>query len=152
MCCLVDAAERGASLEEFALEADVFFAPVASELPATVEFEEAREPPPELLLELLRCVDAPDSPLNVEFDALDVPSLDEPRVDPVVEPLAPLLVLPPALLDFASDFASDFTSDFASDFASDFTPEFASAAPALAPEVSCEADCADCRSASAALV
>ena len=44
MCCLVDAAERGASLEEFALEAEDDFAPFAGEFDpvvAPVEFTPA---------------------------------------------------------------------------------------------------------------
>ena len=76
-----------------------------------------------------------ESPLEFDVDALDFPSLLAPEA-PLVAP------------DFASDFASDFTSDFAGPTAVGLE----SPGPALAPEVSCEADCADCRSASAALV
>ena len=72
-----------------------------------------------------------ESPLEFEVDALDFPSL--------LAPDAPLV-------------APDFVSDFPSDFAGPAAVVLESPASALAPEVSCEADCADCRSASAALV
>jgi len=76
-------------------------------------------------------VDAPDSPLEFEVDALDFPSL--------LAPTAPLV-------------APAFESDFESDFAGPAAVVFESPVPALTPEASCEAFCEDCRSASAALV
>ncbi len=76
-----------------------------------------------------------ESPLECEVDALDFPSL--------LAPDAPLV---------APAFVSDFASDFVSDLAGPAAVVLESPVPALAPEVSCEADCADCRSASAALV
>ena len=72
-------------------------------------------------------VDAPDSPLKFEVDALDFPSL--------LAPTTPLV-------------APDFESDFVSDFAGPAAVVFESPVPAFVPEASCD----DLRSASAALV
>ena len=46
MCCLVDAADRGALLDELSLEADDGFAPDAAEFAVAAAFEFAPEAPP----------------------------------------------------------------------------------------------------------
>jgi len=117
MCCLVDAADRGALLDELSLEADDGFAPDAAEFAVAAAFEFAPEAPPETLDEAAPLlVDESDSPAGFEVDA---PS----RVAP---PLAPLVL--------ESDFASDFAAPVA---------EVVEALEVAAPEDSCEAFCED---------
>ncbi len=124
MCCLVDAAERGALLDELSLEAEDDFSPDEVDFAVVVAFELALEPPPETLDEVApRMVDEFNSPLEFDVNPVDFPSL--------LAPTAPLV---------APDFASDVVGPAA--------VVFESPVPALAPEASCE----DLRSASAALV
>ena len=85
ICCLVEAVERGPLLEEFSLEADVFFAAVT---PFEFATEVVPDAPPEVEPRLL---DKSDSLFDFAVGALDFPSLVAP--------------------DFESDFASDFASD-----------------------------------------
>jgi hypothetical protein len=128
MCCLVDAAERGALLDELSLEAEDDFSPDEVDFAVVVAFELALEPPPDSLAEVApRLADEFDSPPEFEVDALDFPSL--------LAPTAPLV-------------APDFASDFASVFAGPAAVVFESPVPAFVPEASCD----DLRSASAALV
>ncbi len=124
MCCLVDAAERGALLDELSLEAEDDFSPDEVDFAVVVAFELALEPPPDSLAEVApRLADEFDSPPEFEVDALDFPSL--------LAPTAPLVA-----------------PDFASVFAGPAAVVFESPVPAFAPEASCD----DLRSASAALV
>jgi hypothetical protein len=128
MCCLVDAAERGALLDELSLEAEDDFSPDEVDFAVVVAFELALEPPPETLDEVApRLVDEFNSPLEFDVDPVDFPSL--------LAPTAPLV-------------APDFASDFASVFAGPAAVVFESPVPAFVPEASCD----DLRSASAALV
>ena len=124
MCCLVDAAERGALLDELSLEAEDDFSPDEVDFAVVVAFELALEPPPETLDEVApRLVDEFNSPLEFDVDPVDFPSLLAPTA-PLVEP------------------------GFASDFAGPTAVVFESPVPAFVPEASCD----DLRSASAALV